>query len=328
MQTTPQRTPHKDAKACLGMIAMVLVPTLLTLSTVRFPRTVVDVATNPSPYGYTVSLLLWIIPIVVLGFWFLRHPKYPIQRKAFWRTMAVLIPAGFALDIFFAHSFFTFVNRDATLGIMVPVVGGAVPVEEFLFYALGFIVILLLYVWGDEYWFGAYNVPDYQEEAANCGVSRVINIHWGSIWLGLALILAAYVYKKYFSQVPDGFPGYMAFVIMVAVLPSLLLFRAVVWFINWRALSMTFFMIVLIALIWEATLAAPYQWWFYRPEQMMGIFVDAWCDLPVEAVIVWMSVSFTTVSVYEAIKILAYMDKPTKAALFGNGASGSQDQAS
>jgi hypothetical protein len=38
-------------------------------------------------------------------------------------------------------------------------------------------------------------------------------------------------------------------------------------FINWRAFSLTLFIIVLVSLIWEATLAVPYQWWGFQPAQ-------------------------------------------------------------
>ena len=37
---------------------------------------------------------------------------------------------------------------------------------------------------------------------------------------------------------------------------------------------------------------------------MMGLFIGAWFGLPVEAVILWLSVTFTTVMVYETFKIL------------------------
>ena len=120
----------------------------------------------------------------LLAWWFLRHPSYRFQRKAFAITLAGLLPLGFGLDILFAHAFFTFENRGATLGVEVPVVGGSVPVEEFAFYLLGFLTMLLLYIWCDEYWLGAYNVPDYRAEAAEeaggpreCDLERGIDRH-------------------------------------------------------------------------------------------------------------------------------------------------------
>ena len=56
-----------------------------------------------------------------------------------------------------------------------------------------------------------------------------------------------------------------------------------------------------ISQFWEASLAVPYGWWGYEPDQMMGIFFKAHCDLPVEAVLVWTLGSWTTVIIYETI---------------------------
>ncbi len=67
-------------------------------------------------------------------------------------------------------------------------------------------------------------------------------------------------------------------------------------FINWRAFSFTFFVITLISLLWEVTLAIPYGWWNYKSNQMMGLFINAWWKLPVEAVCVWFMVTFTTLT--------------------------------
>ena len=51
-----------------------------------------------------------------------------------------------------------------------------------------------------------------------------------------------------------------------------------------------FFLILLISLLWEVTLAIPYGWWDYRPGAMMGLAIAAWRGLPVEAVCVWLAV--------------------------------------
>jgi hypothetical protein len=72
--------------------------------------------------------------------------------------------------------------------------------------------------------------------------------------------------------------------------------------VNWRAFSLTFFIILLMSALWEATLAVPYGWWGYQRQQMMGLRVTAWAGLPIEAVTVWMVVTFTTVIVYEIAK--------------------------
>jgi hypothetical protein len=74
----------------------------------------------------------------------------------------------------------------------------------------------------------------------------------------------------------------------------------------------------LISLLWEVTLALPYGWWRYRDEAMIGLKIGAWSDLPIEAPCVWMAVSFTTVIVYEVIKIWKALGRRALAAFFEN----------
>lgn len=310
------RTPWTDAKVVAGTILTLTIPAIITLRSVRVRQALVPLVSNPSPLGYTRSLSLFAIPVVVLLWWFLRHPAYRLQRKALAITLAVLLPLGFVLDILFAHAFFTFENRAATLGIDVPVVGGSVPVEEFAFYALGFLTMLLLYVWCDEYWLEAYNVPDYRAEAQRIG--KVIQFHQPSLWIGLALVLVGVVYKQGFSGTPGVIPGYYLFLVAVAVVPSIFLFPTALPFINWRALSLTYFLMQFLSLLWEATLAAPYQWWGYRSDQMLGLTIGAWTGLPIEAVLVWMASTYTTIIVYEAVKVVLALDRPWRRGLFGS----------
>jgi hypothetical protein len=42
---------------------------------------------------------------------------------------------------------------------------------------------------------------------------------------------------------------------------------------------------------------------------MTGLYVDAWFRLPIEAVLLWVSATFTTVVVYETYKILISMKR-------------------
>jgi hypothetical protein len=310
------RTPWTDAKVVASTILTLTIPAIFTLWAVRVPHAVVPVESNPSPLGYTRSLSLFLIPVAVLAWWFLRHPEYRLQRRALGLTLVGLLPLGFGLDILFAHAFFTFENRAATLGIEVPVVGGSVPVEEFLFYALGFLTMLLLYTWCDEYWLGAYNVPDYRAEVR--GIERVIRFHVPSLLIGLALVVAGIIYKRQFSGAPGAVPGYYLFLVTTALVPGMFLFPTALPFINWRALSFTYFLLQLISLLWEATLAAPYQWWGYRTEQMLGLTIGAWAGLPIEAVLVWMVSTYTTVISYEVVKVVLAMDRSWWGALFGS----------
>jgi len=69
-------------------------------------------ASNPSPYGYTVSLLIFIVPILVIGLWFVPREGVRISKAAFVRTIAILFPLGAGLDFFFARSFFKFPNPE------------------------------------------------------------------------------------------------------------------------------------------------------------------------------------------------------------------------
>ena len=309
------RRSRVAARVVLAMIGMVVVPATLTLRTVRTPRPPVDPSTNPTPLGYTWSLLLYVVPLLVLAVWFLRHPRYTFQKQAFRITVAVLVPLGIGLDLLFGTMLFTFPNRGAVLGVEVPAVGGSVPAEELVFYAAGFLFVLLLYVWCDEYWTGAYNVPDYAGESAT--VERLLRFDPGSLVAGVVLVAAAVAYKKLLAEDREGFPLYFAYLTAVAVVPSAAFYPSVRRFINWRAFSVTFFFTLLLSLMWEATLAVPYGWWGYNPRMMTGIFLDGWSGLPLEAVVVWLTVTYTTVIVFEVVKVYTASGKKAKEAFLG-----------
>ena len=294
-------SPRQSAFLVLAMLLLIVIPAGLTLHTVRVPAAIAISSANPTPRGYTVSLLLFLVPIAVIGGWFLPQERLRIPRRAFALTLALLVPVGFALDFFFANRFFVYLNPGATLGIHAPAIGGAIPIEEYAFYFTGFLAVLLLYVWTGEYWLAAYCVPDPRAESAK--LRRLLGFHPGSLLAGAALIAAAILYKKCLSPVPAGLPGYFIALAIGSTVPSIALFPAARNFVHWRALSLTLFMILLISLFWEATLAVPYAWWGYRPEQMIGIFIGAWAGLPIEAVLVWISVTYTTAIVYEVLKI-------------------------
>jgi hypothetical protein len=50
-------------------------------------------------------------------------------------------------------------------------------------------------------------------------------------------------------------------------------------------------------------LALPYGWWGFQHRQMIGLFVGAWSDLPIEEVFVWIAVTYATTIVFEVLKI-------------------------
>ena len=300
-----------------AIAAVLVVPAAIALRTVVHPAILQATSENPTPLGYTWSLVLFIIPIAVLGWWFACRPDLRFPRKAFWRTIGVLTPLGFLLDLVFGNAFFIFPNKAATLGCNIPALGGAIPIEEFVFYLAGFMLVLLSYVWCDEYWMAAYNVPDYA--AAVKGIPRIVRFDFASVVLGVVLIAAAISYRKFLSGAPDGFPWYFIYLVCVSLIPSAGFFHTAQSFINWRAFSFTFFLLLLLSLLWEVTLALPYGWWEYQPRALMGLHIGAWSGLPIEAVGVWLAVTFTTVITYEVIKIWKALGTRALEAFFGIG---------
>lgn len=315
-------TPKKDFKIVFMMIGMLLLPAVLTLLRVKRPGTLV-LPDNPSPFGYTWSLLLFIVPILTLLVWLHLNHDEKFLKKSFWLTIATLAPIGFLLDIFLGNLFFNFPNHEATIQFYLPGFDletqqwlWDLPVEEFIFYGSGFMAILLLYIWCDEFWFGAYNVPDYHGEIKT--LEKIATLHYRSAILGVALIALGIIYKKFFHHpYNDGFPGYFVFLVLVSIAPSCVFFQATFRFINWRAFSFTFFFLLLISLMWEATLGVPYQWWTYNYNQMLGITIGAWSNLPIEAALLWMAVTFTAVIIYEVIKIWLHSGRRAREAFFG-----------
>jgi hypothetical protein len=308
-------SPRLSAWIVVAMVAMIAAPAAITLHSVQFPATLQVSHSNPTPHGYTWSLLLFVVPVTIIAFWFLPSEGVEIPRRAFWWTIGVLTPLGFGLDFFFAHRFFLFLNSGATLGIRAPALSEPVPLEEYAFYLTGFIAVLLIYVWLDEFWLAAYNLPDYRGEAQK--ISRLFQFHPTSAIVGLALIAAAVLYKKMFSPIPDGFPGYFVVLVVGGFVPSISFFSTARPFINWRAFSLTVFFILLVSLLWEATLAVPYGWWGYKKEQMLGLTIGAWADLPIEAVCVWIAVTYGTVIVFEIFKLWHASGRAAKDAFWG-----------
>ena len=50
---------------------------------------------------------------------------------------------------------------------------------------------------------------------------------------------------------------------------------------------------------------------------MLGLYIDAWCRLPVEEIVVWMAVTSTTAIFYEVVKVFLAREGPWFEALFG-----------
>ena len=309
---TTTASPRRIAAVVATMVAMLAVPAALTLHTVRVPAVVDVKAVNPSPYGYTISLLLFLIPIAAMLLWLFPKENVRVSKHAFGWTIALLFPLGAGLDFFFAHLFFTFGNKAATLGITAPALGGGVPLEEYAFYFTGFVADLLFYIWLDEYWLVAYSVP--VEKRMN--FKRLLHFHPWSLVFALVLVAGAILFRK-LAISEAGFPSYFIFLVVGAMTPSAALLPEALPVINWRAFSLTLFMMLLISLMWEATLGVPYGWWGFQPPQMVGISITAWDNLPIEEIFVWIGVTYATVIVYEIIRRWKVSGRSVRGALLG-----------
>jgi hypothetical protein len=254
------------------------------------------------------------VPIVVIALWILPKAGVRVSKRSFGWTVGLMFPLGAGLDYFFAHRFFTFPNAGATLRILAPAVGGGVPVEEYVFYLTGFMAVLLIYIWLDEYWLTAYSVP--VDSRTRMDFERLLRFHAPSLIFAVGLIVAAILYRRVFVS-GEGFPGYFVFLILVAGTPSVALLPAALPVVNWRALTLTSFVILLISLLWEATLALPYGWWGFQDGAMIGIYVTAWSRLPIEEVFLWVAVTYATVMVYEIVRRWKASGKGLRHALVG-----------
>lgn len=300
------------AVAALGLV--LAVAATLALVQIGVSQHPVDFTSNPSPLGYTFSLALFIVPCVVFGIWIWRSPRTTEQRRASMYTLVLLIPVGFVLDLVFGRAFLRFPNLQATVGILIPAYDlrsgwrgfwgpgwtPFLPVEEFAFYALGFVAILLTYIWGDEILFRANKVDEDQRTPRvfrGWAVTLFFWLAFGAILFGASWLIR----RSVPSESGRAFPGYFLFLLLGSIIPSLFCSRVAFQFINWRALAVSWLFILGISQFWEASLGVPYGWWAYVPDQMMGIFLKPHCDLPAEAVLVWTLGTWTTVIVYETI---------------------------
>jgi len=300
-ETRKSRAESGDGFAAVVQgIGLIVAPAALTLRTVAAPARAVVQAADPSPMGYTWSLLLFLAPVAVLAAWFFRRRGLQRARRAFWPAIGILVPTGLLLDLAFGNTFFEFPNRGATLGWNVPARGGSIPVEELVFYLAGFMATLLSYIWADECFVNAYQKPNLEKRRL-VGAGRPV-FRGRACLPGVALVAGAVVFRGAASPGPAGFPWYFVYLVALGFVPAAGLFTFARPLINWRAFGFTLGAILLLSLVWEVTLAIPYGWWGYRPGAMMGAYIRPWNNLPLEAVFVWFSVTFTTVILYEVLK--------------------------
>jgi hypothetical protein len=261
---------------------------------------------------YTLSLLIFLLPSALILYWFWASPEEELRpvRRAFWVTLAILVPMGVILNLFWADDFFVYPNHEAVLWRGIPALDltgfdweHPIPLEEFAFYLSGFLSMLLLYVWGDESFFSRYNEPygqaDYRTAAAKAGTLlrfSVVPVVIATLVLGFG-----WAYKVFRGE--GGFPGYLAYLMFIPFVVTVTLSRVAMPCINWQAFSFMFLLILVDSVVWEVTLAIPGGWWGYRSEAMTGIYIAPWEDLPIEAVLVWVLATIATVTLFEALKL-------------------------
>jgi hypothetical protein len=337
----PWSSKTNDLFLFLFLNVMIFWPALIAARSILVSQQFVTTV-NASPWGYTFSLAMFWIPSLTFGVWTLTVVQDRAQKWAFWATTLPLIALGSLLDILLGRLFFTFPSRESVaahyfrdrlqfgdwdLGawLTIPAYKADgqnwfaglfngdnwqryLPIEEFLFYGLGFITLLLIYIWGDAVVFPRHKVDERQHAwRAFRGFKESALIQF--LVAGL-LFAAAFLIQKKINTHPNAFPGYFLFLLLGALVPSLVLFHVSFHFVNWRSLTVAWLFLLTISQFWEGTLAVPYQWWGYQPEQMTGLRVRAQCDLPIEAVLVWSLASWTTVIVYEFILAVIKLDPP------------------
>src|SRR5262245_25287027 len=106
--------------------------------------------------SYFTSLTLWAIPIAYLGplFRSVTQAGAERRRRALAWTIALIVALGIVLDFLLGHLILRFeacATAPASLRCL-PAVGGRVPFEEVLFYAMAPAAMVLAYACADERW--------------------------------------------------------------------------------------------------------------------------------------------------------------------------------
>lgn len=291
----------------LGWLAMLVV-------TVAVPLTL-DAAGRLT---YLTSLVLWGIPIVYLWpvFNTLTAAGTGRRRRALWWTVGAIVGLGIMLDFLLGFLTLRFPGCDVPPEASpylwcLPAVGGRIPIEELLFYAMGPVAIVLVYACADERWLSRYNTREEQLDRQLIQLSPRL----------LIVAAAAAIVALVLWRVNGHVPTYFVFLAAGALLPAMFLYRAIGSLTNWPAFAATTLYVIVTSLIWEVTLAIPRQWWGYEPTGMIGVTIGAWSRgdaiFPVEAAAVWILAPFSSILTYEFAKALTHHSRTTRDALFG-----------
>ncbi|MDX2013949.1 MAG: hypothetical protein SFW67_27375 [Myxococcaceae bacterium] len=242
--------------------------------------------------AYTASLAVFAVPSGVL---LVALARLRVSRQT-WRALAVawglLVPMGVVLNLAFADDFFTYPNAQAVTGWSVPAFDWSgldtahpIPLEEFAFYALGFLTMLSLYATVD-----AWLVP--LRRRAQPSLALVA----GTLE---AVVAPAGLIGSAWLMAQGAAPTYWTYLCAVPLPVTLWLWPRVRARVNGAALVTTLALIVAASVVWEAVLAVPRGWWGYQASSMLG---PRLLGLPFEAVAVWLLAPITTAVVFEALR--------------------------
>ena len=268
------------------------------------------------PYGYFRSLAFWTVPILFLLPPFLRHTAGLPGHRTRWALAGMVLEItllGTVLDCFLGHYVFKFdlTKPDNYLGLFIPAVGMKLPVEEFLFYFLGALNIVLVYDWACRRW----KTPEPERGLKRLGEGGLLSFSkaallWAVIMMGLGLFL-----KHCYSDSGQWFPMYYTYLIGVGYGPAIFLYKSVRDRVNWNAFALTTLYTVGTSSLYEVGLAMPHHWWGYVSDGMIGKMLDTGAHLhhealqpgydwpfPLEAMMVWVVIPFACVLTFEGIK--------------------------
>jgi hypothetical protein len=271
---------------------------------------------------YFTSLTLWGIPILYLWpvFRSITADGTGRRRRALYWTAGTIVALGIVLDFVLGYLTLRFPGCSEPAGtgpylFCLPAVGGRIPIEELLFYAMGPVAIVLVYACADELWLSRYNPKDDLVDL------KLIQVSPRLVVVAVGAALAALVLWR----VNGTFPTYFVFIAAGAVVPAIFLYRTIGNLTNWPAFAVTTLYVIVTSVIWEVTLAIPRQWWGYEPSGMVGLTIAAWSRgdaiFPVEAAVVWLFAPFSSILTYEFFKALMHHPRSPRVALFGSVAS-------
>src|SRR5262245_26567434 len=90
----------KDLVWFLRLIVLLAASGFVATCGFKKSQVFVDVSENPTPLGYTKSLVLFALPCLLFGYWMLNRREIRVRRKAFWITILLMFPVGVMLDVF------------------------------------------------------------------------------------------------------------------------------------------------------------------------------------------------------------------------------------